>query len=99
MNYINELHFRITFIFYILRLHVNLHFTFYIHILHSNNSTDINECLLNTHDCDKTSTCRNFPGFYTCQCASGLRSEVYDYIRVCEGDFQICQMGFNDFLK
>ena len=42
--------------------------------------TDIDECLLDTDDCDDDATCINFPGSYTCACLPGFRASGSDCI-------------------
>ena len=66
----------------------------------SNVCVDIDECNLNTHDCNtNVSTCFNVPGSYWCMCANGYTSD--EAKRVCtdinectENEVYPCLQGF-----
>ena len=40
-------------------------------------SVDINECLLNNHDCHADAECNNTIGSYSCSCKSGYIGHGY----------------------
>ena len=40
-------------------------------------SLDINECLLDIHECDVNATCNNTIGDYDCQCNAGFRGDGF----------------------
>ena len=42
---------------------------------HINTVLDLDECVLNTHDCHKDATCTNTYGLYNCTCNTGWKGE------------------------
>ena len=49
-------------------------------------TADINECLINTDDCDECAFCTNTEGSFGCNCQPGLVGDG----RVCRGRFTTC---------
>ena len=43
---------------------------------------DIDECKLNTHECDRNASCNNTEGSYQCTCDSGYQGTG----RICAGN-------------
>jgi len=46
---------------------------------------DIDECVVNTDDCDANATCHNSEGSYTCTCTSGYTGNGH----TCSGISQL----------
>ena len=47
-------------------------------------SSDINECLLDIHECDVNATCNNTIGDYDCQCNTGFEGDGF----TCASEFK-----------
>ena len=45
--------------------------------IHVTSSSDINECLLDIHECDVNATCNNTIGNYECQCNTGFEGDGF----------------------
>ena len=46
---------------------------------------DVNECLLNTHECHMNATCTNLNGTYDCNCTEGFHGSGFN----CSGGWTI----------
>jgi hypothetical protein len=51
----------------------------YLHFL---SISDLDECLLGTHNCDVSQECRNTKGSFECRCKSGLKTNSQGH---CDG--------------
>ncbi len=53
---------------------------------------DLNECHLNTHDCDSGSVCVNTEGGFYCQCSDGFQLDEFESGKRCL-DVNECEVG------